>query len=141
MKMSEDRNLVVASAFAIVGGALILVSSILWVILSTLYGSFGWLPVWGCPCGMMWRWGGSMMAWPFGGMMILTSIIAVVSGVVLIIGGLMIRSNPKDASLWGSIILVFSVIGFLGGGGFIIGSLIGLIGGILAISSSQSAKS
>ncbi|MEM4450200.1 MAG: DUF6114 domain-containing protein, partial [Nitrososphaerota archaeon] len=57
----------------------------------------------------------------------------IVAGALLILGGLMIRVNPKDTQLWGIIILIFSIIGFLSGGGFLIGSIIGLIGGIIAI--------
>jgi hypothetical protein len=89
---------------------------------------------------MMWRWGGPITAWPLGGMMIFTPIIGVISGIMLITGGLMIRANPSDSSIWGVIILVFSIIGFIGGGGFFVGSLIGLIGGIIAITASQSGK-
>ncbi len=138
--MSDNKNPVMAATLSITGGALILINSIFSIILFMIYGNLGWFTAWSCPCGMMWRWGGSMMLWPFGGMMIFTSIIAVVSGIILITGGLMIRANPRDTSLWGVIILIFSIISFLGGGGFIAGSLIGLVGGIIAITTGQSAK-
>lgn len=69
-------------------------------------------------------------------MMAFISILGIVAGALLILSGLMIRANPKDAQLWGIIILVFSIIGFLSGGGFLIGSIIGLIGGIMVITKS-----
>ncbi|MEM2802966.1 MAG: hypothetical protein QXV24_01480 [Nitrososphaerota archaeon] len=132
--MSNDRSLSAVVALTITGGSLILLNSVIYMILSLLAPSTAWFPTWGCPmCGMMWRWGGPMMAWPFTGMMAFVSILGIVAGALLILGGLMIRVNPKDTQLWGIIILIFSIIGFLSGGGFLIGSIIGLIGGIIAI--------
>jgi hypothetical protein len=140
MKMSDSKNPIMAATLSMIGGALILISSIFSITMFIIYGNLGWFTAWGCPCGMMWRWGGPITAWPLGGMMIFTPIIGVISGIMLITGGLMIRANPSDSSIWGVIILVFSIIGFIGGGGFFVGSLIGLIGGIIAITASQSGK-
>jgi len=140
MKMSNSKNPLMAATLAMIGGALILISSIFSITIFMIYGNLGWFTAWGCPCGMMWRWGGPLMAWPLGGMMIFTSTIGIVSGIMLITGGLMVRTNPSDATVWGVIILVFSIIGFIGGGGFFVGSLMGLIGGIIAIMANQSIK-
>lgn len=138
--MSNNKGASIPVVFAIAGGTLLLINSIFYIA-SLMIGPAGaWLPTWTCPCGMMWRWGGPMMAWPFTGMMIFTSIIGLIAGVLLIISGLMIHTSPKDATLWGIIILTFSIVGFLSGGGFIIGSLIGIIGGIIAITMGQSTK-
>ncbi len=77
------------------------------------------------------------MPWLFTGMMTYLPIIGALSGVMLIISGLMIHSNTKNAAVWGSIAIVFSILGFLGGGGFLIGSLVGLVGGILLLTQYQ----
>lgn len=55
------------------------------------------------------------------------------SGVVVLISGVMLRTNPSQRSIWGVLIVVFSVLSFFGFGGFIIGAIIGIIGGIMAL--------
>jgi hypothetical protein len=59
---------------------------------------------------------------------------AVVFGLIIIVGAIMMRSHPESAKLWGVIIIVLAIISlFGGGGGFIIGFILALIGGILAL--------
>jgi hypothetical protein len=53
-------------------------------------------------------------------------------GIIIIVGAIMMYSNPGSAKTWGIIILILSIIEFLG----IItalGGLLAMIGGILAI--------
>jgi hypothetical protein len=47
----------------------------------------------------------------------------------------MLKSKPEQHSTWGVLIVLFSVLSMLGGamGGFGLGLVLGLIGGILAI--------
>lgn len=55
----------------------------------------------------------------------------IVLGIILIYGGLMINKGKKNG---GMIVLIFSLISFLiGPNGFLIGSILGIIGGILAV--------
>jgi hypothetical protein len=56
-----------------------------------------------------------------------------VSGVIVLMSGVMLRTNPSQHSVWGVLILVFSVLSFFGFGGFIIGAILGIIGGIMAL--------
>jgi len=60
-------------------------------------------------------------------------LMSVVSGVAVIIGAVQLYSSPQQNQTWGIIILVFAVISLLGTGGFFIGALLGIIGGILAL--------
>jgi hypothetical protein len=61
-------------------------------------------------------------------------LLGVIWGIIIIVGAAMLNSHPSDHVLWGVIILVFSIISWIGAvGGFFIGFLLGLIGGILAI--------
>ena len=47
----------------------------------------------------------------------------------------MLQTKPVASySMWGAIILVFSFLSYFGGGGFFVGGLLGIIGGIIAIS-------
>ncbi|MBI3022689.1 MAG: DUF6114 domain-containing protein [Thaumarchaeota archaeon] len=56
-----------------------------------------------------------------------------VSGVIVLISALMLRSRPRDNTIWGILIVVFSVLSFFGFGGFFVGAVLGIIGGALAL--------
>ena len=59
--------------------------------------------------------------------------VALLFGVIIIVMGLRLKSHPESARSSGILILVLSLISFIGGGGYFIGLILGLIGGILAI--------
>ena len=46
----------------------------------------------------------------------------------------MLRIKPVHKKAWGILILVFSIPSVITGGGFIIGFILGIIGGTLALS-------
>jgi hypothetical protein len=60
------------------------------------------------------------------------SAIGLVSGLVLV-GGLMLQSRPDQVQTWGVLILVFAVVSFFSMGGFLIGAILGIVAGILAL--------
>lgn len=124
LAVSEKRS---SSAFALslVGGTLIILGSIL---IGLLYSHFQtWMS--GMMGGMM----GTMMGgWFFG--------IPLIAGILVILGAVMMNLRPQETTLWGIIVLVFSVIGFTGMGLSIIGAIIGIIGGAMAISKGTSAR-
>ena len=101
-----------------------------------------------------WLWGGSyggwgngmmgpgfgMMGYPGYGMMGWMSfgffgVLGVVFGAIVIISAIMLNSKPREHSTWGMLIVIFSVLSIFGGamGGFGVGLVLGLIGGILGI--------
>jgi hypothetical protein len=62
-------------------------------------------------------------------------IFGLIWGIIIIVGANNLRAHPEQHVTWGVIILVFSLISWVGAvGGLLIGFLLGLIGGILAIS-------
>lgn len=69
----------------------------------------------------------------FGGFLSTMTILGTISGVIILIGSVMLYSQPSQAQTWGIIILVFSVISLLGLGGFFVGAVLGFVGGILTI--------
>ncbi len=79
-----------------------------------------------------WMWSPGMMRgfppalwWPWFGL---------VAGLVVLIGAVILYSNPAQARTWGIVILIASGLNFLiGMGGFVSGTL-GIIGGALALS-------
>ena len=128
--MSEPKRVTAAIAISLFAGILIILGSIyvLW-----LSGVGGWLYGW-----MMTGIGG-MLGYS-GGMWIL----ALVTGIIVLISAIMLKIRPGEGErglrvccrLWGSMILVFSIVSLFGGatGGFVVGAVLGIIGGALALS-------
>jgi hypothetical protein len=65
-----------------------------------------------------------------------TSIAAIglICGVIVLFGAMMLPIKPENKKAWGIIVLVFSIPSVITGGGFIIGFILGVIGGALALS-------
>jgi hypothetical protein len=59
--------------------------------------------------------------------------VGIASGIVVLLGALMIYNQPAKASAWGALILAFSVVSLFGMGGFFFGAILGAVGGILAL--------
>jgi len=55
-------------------------------------------------------------------------------GVLVLLGAILLRIKPAHRRAWGIMILVFSIPSIVTGGGFIIGVILGIIGGALALS-------
>ena len=70
-----------------------------------------------------------------GGLLAVGSIIGLISGILIIIGAIMINSGERGKVRNGGIlVLIFSIISLIFSvGGFFIGFILGLIGGILAL--------
>lgn len=56
-----------------------------------------------------------------------------VSGVIVLASAALLLAVPNQTRTWGVLILVFSILSFLGLGGFVIGAVLGIVGGILAL--------
>lgn len=124
-----------AVVLTVIGGSLILVGGII---------SLGWTSMWtymdynvmdgDMMHGMM----GERMSWMMGNafsynIMNSFAVAGIASGLIVLISGIMIHQRPQDSQTWGIIALVFSITGLLGMGGFIIGTILGTLGGILTI--------
>jgi hypothetical protein len=60
-------------------------------------------------------------------------VFSIVTGVILIIGGYSIYKSPESEGKWGIPILITSIVSLFGMGGFLIGSILGIISGITAL--------
>ena len=97
---------------------------------------------------MSWMMGGMNgqmgMGMMIGGMMsvyAIFSIIGLSSGALVILGAVMLYSRPFEKDLWGGVIIAFSILGILGGmGGFMIGLVLGIVGGVLALAWNPTPK-
>ncbi len=56
-----------------------------------------------------------------------------VFGVLVVCGAVLLSRNPEHATAWGILIVVFSLASVITGGGFIIGFILGIIGGAFAL--------
>ena len=132
--MSEQTKPQIAFILSLVGGILILLAGIVcctwfWFDGMNFSGMMGGLG------GMMGGYHAMMgsLGVPFsfmGGL----SLIGLVSGIVVIISAVMLNIRPTEHTGWGVVILAFSIISFLGMGGFLIGAVLGIVGGTLALS-------
>jgi len=59
--------------------------------------------------------------------------IGLICGVLVIFGAIMLCITPKNMKAWSIIIIAFSVPSVITGGGFIIGFILGIIGGAKAL--------
>lgn len=59
--------------------------------------------------------------------------LGLIFGIIVLLGAFMMYARPDQHTIWGTIVLVFSLTSIVIGGGFILGLILGLIGGILAI--------
>ncbi len=62
------------------------------------------------------------------------SILSLFSGVIIILGAIMLKTRPQEHMVWGILILVFSIVSLAGMGGYFIGAILGIIGGAYALS-------
>jgi len=64
-----------------------------------------------------------------------SSTLLILSGVLVLVSAVIMSFRTHQFSAWGTVILVFSVVGLFAGGNFLtgVGSILGIIGGLLAI--------
>jgi hypothetical protein len=124
VRLGVEERPYAAFVLSLVGGVLILVGGLLgltWL---------GW-PMWG------W-WGMGMMGWGMmwgwmPGFLLAFSAVCLVSGAAVVTAAYMLYNKPSQAQTWGTIVLVFAAVSLLSAGGFIIGALLGIVGGLLAL--------
>jgi len=122
--MSETDRLTTAFIISLIAGILIILGNLYTTMLGiTMMGGLG---------GMM----GQQAYGAMGG----TWILGLISGIIVLISAIMlnIRHGMRACcTMWGTMILLFSIVSLFGGsmGGFLIGAILGIVGGALALSS------
>ena len=133
--MTNEERPTAAFLLSLVAGVFIILGGGMMSMLG--YGFMGMMDRYGGLGGSYGRWGGmmgpgfGMMGFAFGMM----GFLGLIFGVIVIISALMVNSKPQEHTTWGTLVLIFSVISIFGSamGGFGIGLILGIIGGILAI--------
>lgn len=131
--MTVEERPTAGFVLSIIAGLLILVGSgtaVLWFSGGVTYGGrmMG---------GMMYDWRGMMSGVGLGTWFLGMTLVGLVSGILILLGAFMLYSQPKQALAWGTVVLVFSVLSFFGMGGFFLGGILGIVGGILAMTWKQ----
>jgi hypothetical protein len=116
---------------SLIGGIIILSSEIINT-MRYLFGGNSYVGSWGS---MMGGWHGMMGGFGLSyGYMAGFFLVGLVSGIIVVIGAVMLNIQPADHTSWGIVILAFSLVSFVSMGGFFIGAILGIIGGAFAIS-------
>lgn len=132
--MTNDKP-TTAFVLSLIAGVFILLGGGMMTMIGSWIGSYGYDGY-----GMMGRYGGwggmmgsafGMMGFGFGAL----GLLGLVFGAIVIISAIMLNNKPEQHQTWGSLIVLFSVLSIFGSamGGFGVGLVLGLIGGVLAI--------
>ena len=127
--MSSQSMHTTAFILSLIGGIVIAAGSAIAAFLSAFGSPYG--TYYGMGPGMM---GGFGFGYGYGsGWMIGFSVAALVCGMLVVIGAIMLNARPAEHTAWGIIVLVFSIASFMGMGGYFIGAVLGIAGGALAL--------
>lgn len=99
--------------------------------------TFFWLGFpyyWGMMGNFAGGYSGMMQGYGLGGWFYGFVLVGVISGAVILLGAVMLYVRPSEARTWGLIILVFSILSLPAMGGFFVGAILGIVGGVLTIS-------
>lgn len=126
----SDRNEMTTWAFvsALVGGVLIAAGSLMTSAMMAAWGPY--------PGGMGWMMGG--YAPPMTGLFAMgawTAAWGVAMGAIVIAGAVRFRDPAADHVGWGVAVIVAACLGLFAMGGFLIGSVLAVVGGVAAIAS------
>jgi hypothetical protein len=142
--VSRREGMRPSAVLAIVGGALMLAGGMITLSVFGIWAQSG------MGTSMMQDWQGNGGGWMMGGgggwgrmmsspgaftpqVVGTLSAISVGAGAVSVAGGYAIHKRPESAGIWGTGILIASIIGLVGMSGFFVGPIVGIIGGILAL--------
>jgi hypothetical protein len=124
--VSKSSGMEPSSILSIIGGSLMVAGGIFALSMFGFWsqaGMGGW--------GMMDGWGtmSGYFGWPVGTM----AAVSMAAGALAIAGGYAIYRKPAGANVWGAGILIASIAGLFTMSGFFVGAVLGIIGGILAL--------
>jgi hypothetical protein len=135
--MASNQGLTFAFIVSLVGGLIVLVSSLVnfvWFLSGAAnFGGFG-----NFMQGAMNGYHGFMGSYGVSNSFLAgISVVGLVCGVIVLIGAIMLKADSHQSTLWAIVIVVFSVISFVGMGGYFIGAIMGIVGGAFVLSTRQ----
>jgi len=134
MATSTSERPVASFVLSLIAGLLVLVGSATVMGLSSGSPRYGGMMGGYYYGGMMGGYYGMMRGFGFGGGWFYgLAAIGIVSGIIILVGAIMLYNQPASSSTWGALILAFSIVSLFGMGGFFFGAILGVVGGILAL--------
>jgi len=135
--MASNQGLTFAFIVSLIGGLIILIASIVNVIWYSSgasnfggYGSFAG--------GMMNGYHNFMGSYGNSNSFLAgISLVGVICGVIVLMGGVMLKVQPEQRVIWAIVIIIFSATSFVGMGGYFIGAIMGIVGGAFVLSVRQ----
>lgn len=116
MSLSKSLEYRFAAELSLVAGALIFIASLFSFQHLTFFPDLRW-----------------MVGKQLFGHLFITTMVGLVSGAVIIISAVVMYEQPRHIRKLGVLIWIFSGLSFFGSAGFIIGGMLGVIGGFLAV--------
>jgi len=65
------------------------------------------------------------------------SVIGLVCGVIVLIGAIMLKVDSHQSTIWAIVIIAFSLVSFVGMGGYFIGAILSIVGGAFVLATRQ----
>jgi uncharacterized protein DUF6114 len=135
--MATNQALTFAFIVSLIGGLIVLVASIVNVVWflsgAANFGGFG-----NFMSGVMNGYHNFMGSYATSNSFLAgISVVALVCGVVILIGAIMLKVDPHQSTLWAIVIIIFSVVSFVGMGGYFIGAVLGVVGGAFVLVTRQ----
>lgn len=132
--MARDEGTTLAFIFSLVGGILIIFGSILMLSVQ-LFASLWEALRYGVFTTGEWS---STMPWIGGRALPAEDVLAffilgLIFGGATIIGAILLESRPLQRIRWGAVILAFSILSLVGTGIFVMGAILGIAGGVMAM--------
>ncbi len=120
--MAGDKP-IAAMVLSVIGGLLILVYGIINILVASAIGTLGLGDIPGL----------DTLGLDLETLVRTIGVIGAVLGALVLILGIVMYMKPRSSTALGIIILILSLISIISGGGFLIGLVLGLVGGILGI--------
>jgi len=135
--MATNQGLTFAFIVSLVGGLIVLIAStvnFVWFLSGTQnFGGFG-----NFMRGAMDGYHGFMGSYASSNSFLAgISVVGLVCGVIVLIGAIMLKADPHQSTIWAIIIIAFSVVSFVGMGGYFIGAVLGIVGGAFVLATRQ----
>ena len=123
-----------AFVLSLVAGVFIILGGVMMSMLRSFMGSYGFGMMGGYGFGGMMGYGRRPLGF-VGAAFGVLGILGLIFGAIVIFSAVMLNKKPAQHTTWGTLVVVFSALSILGSamGGFGVGLILGLIGGILGI--------
>jgi len=108
----------------VIGGLFIVLAGLLILVVAALLSSFSGIPL------------PSPISFTLQGLQDFATLLGgveVILGLAVIVCAVLLNAHPEGHVMWGSIIMLFSLVSIVGSGGFIIGLVLGFAGGLIAV--------